>query len=199
MGSYARGAPDVGDVDLVLEIDEPRSRGQQGLDAFYRRAHPYAEVVTALGCGSGSFVNIEVVPVFSEGRDVSGPVTEPHEPPLMGHVITDEPFDPQPVLRRRCERRAGFGRRRALIGEPPPCSSEIERPSAARPSKIPEKHIEPTAAGSRAEIRAVAAEMVRNGPSAAVNGVEPSRPARGKALKPGVWGVLSDVRLSQVT
>lgn len=98
MGSYARGAPDVGDVDLVLEIDEPRSPGQQGLESFYRRAHPYAEVVAALGCGAGSYVNIEVLPVFSEGKDVSGSVTEPDEPPLMGHVITDEPFDPQPVL-----------------------------------------------------------------------------------------------------
>jgi hypothetical protein len=35
-----------------------------------------------------------------------------------------------------------------LIGEPSPCSSEIERPSEARPSKIPEEHIEkPTPAG----------------------------------------------------
>lgn len=98
MGSYARGAPDVGDVDLVLEIDEPRSVAQQGLDSYYRRAHPYAEVVRALGCGAGSFVNVEVLPVFSEGHDLSGPVAEPDAPPLMGHVITDEPFDPQPIL-----------------------------------------------------------------------------------------------------
>jgi hypothetical protein len=98
MGSYARGAPDVGDVDLVLAIDEPRSVAQQGLDSYYRRAHPYAEVVRALGCGAGSFVNVEVIPIFSEGRDVSGPVAEPDAPPLMGHVITDEPFDPRPIL-----------------------------------------------------------------------------------------------------
>lgn len=98
MGSYARGAPDVGDVDLVLEIDESRSPGQQGLDSFYRRAHPYAEVVAALGCGSGSYVNIEVLPVFSEGKDTFGPVAEPDAPPLLGHVITDQPFDPQPTL-----------------------------------------------------------------------------------------------------
>jgi hypothetical protein len=98
MGSYARGAPDVGDVDLVLEIDEPRSAAQQGLDSYYRRAHPYAEVVGALGCGAGSFVNVEVLPVFSEERDLSGPVAESDALPLMGHVITDEPFDPQPIL-----------------------------------------------------------------------------------------------------
>jgi DNA polymerase beta palm len=47
-GSYARGAPNVGDVDLLLEIDEPRDRAQRAADAYYRRAHPYAEVVKAL-------------------------------------------------------------------------------------------------------------------------------------------------------
>jgi len=35
--SYARGAPDVGDVDLLLEIDEPRDRAQQAVDAHSPR------------------------------------------------------------------------------------------------------------------------------------------------------------------
>lgn len=98
LGSYARGAPDVGDIDLYLEIDETRSRGKQALDALYRRAHPYSEVVKALGCGSRSVVSIDVEPKFldedtSEDRDAIRPVT-----PNLGHAITAEPFDPPPML-----------------------------------------------------------------------------------------------------
>jgi hypothetical protein len=106
-GSYARGAPDVGDVDLLLDIDEPREPGQQAIEAFYRRAHPYAEVVKALGCGGGSMVTLEVTPVFqpvpvplSPERAQAG-IPAGHEiprRPLLRHLITGDPFDPQPTL-----------------------------------------------------------------------------------------------------
>jgi hypothetical protein len=51
-GSYARGAPDVGDLDLFLRVNEERDLMQQAFDAYYRGAHPYAEIVKALGCGA---------------------------------------------------------------------------------------------------------------------------------------------------
>jgi hypothetical protein len=99
LGSYARGAPDVGDVDLLLEIDEARSRQEQGLQSYYRRAHPYAEVVSALGCGSGSIVNVDVQPVFLEGEPMSAdPVPEPEQPPMLAHAVTGQPFEPAPAL-----------------------------------------------------------------------------------------------------
>jgi hypothetical protein len=65
LAHHAGGAPDVGDVELLLEIDEPRDRAQQTVDAYYRRAHPYTEVVKALGCSRGSIVRVAVTPVFS--------------------------------------------------------------------------------------------------------------------------------------
>lgn len=106
-GSYARGAPDVGDVDLLLDIDDAREPGQQALEAFYRRAHPYAEVVKALGCGGGSIVTLEVTPVFQPALAPISPeraeagVPAGHEiprQPLLQHLITGDPFDPQPTL-----------------------------------------------------------------------------------------------------
>ncbi len=106
-GSYARGAPDVGDVDLLLEIDELRDRAQQAVDAYYRRAHPYAEVVKALGCSGGSIVTVAVTPVFQPAPSLISPeraksgVPPGHEvprQPLLQHTVTGDPFDPQPKL-----------------------------------------------------------------------------------------------------
>ena len=98
-GSYARGAPDVGDVDLELQIDETRSPQQQQLDALYRRAHPYTEVLSALGCGAGSFVSVNVNPVFLDDESKIGrPVRRPRESPELVHVVTHQPFDPPPKL-----------------------------------------------------------------------------------------------------
>ena len=63
-GSWARGAPTVGDIDLIVQIDEDREPGQQAPDAYYRRAHPYAEIVAAIGCGRSSIVTVDVQPIF---------------------------------------------------------------------------------------------------------------------------------------
>jgi hypothetical protein len=106
-GSYARGAPDVGDIDLLLRVDEHKRSSQQALDAFYRRAHPYAEIVKALGCGGGSIVNLDVEPVFTPAPSPISPERAPTplpadveipNQPLLAHVVTGDPFDPQPQL-----------------------------------------------------------------------------------------------------
>jgi hypothetical protein len=106
-GSYARGAPDVGDLDLLLAVDEQRDPGQQALDSYYRGAHPYAEIVKALGCGGSSIVNLDVQPVFapapvpiSAERAQAG-VPPGHEMPVqprLRHVVTGDLFDPGPRL-----------------------------------------------------------------------------------------------------
>lgn len=118
-GSYARGAPDVEDVDLVLRIDEPRKRAQQVLDAYYRRAHPYAEVVSALGCSGSSFVRIDVHPHYLEGQEPEGVIKEAERPELA-HAVTGKPFDPQPVLlwQRGEGREEAFARLDALRVDP---------------------------------------------------------------------------------
>jgi hypothetical protein len=107
-GSYARGAPDVGDIDLLLEIDEPREPAKQAIDAYYRRAHPYAEVVKALRCGGGSIVTLAVTPVFQPApapisreraqQSSLRPGREFPRQPLLQHTVTGDPFDPQPNL-----------------------------------------------------------------------------------------------------
>lgn len=107
-GSYARGAPDVGDIDLLLEIDELREPAKQAIEAFYRRAHPYPEVVKALGCAGGSIVTLAVTPVFqpapapiSRERAQQSCLPAGHEfprQPLLQHTVTGDPFDPQPKL-----------------------------------------------------------------------------------------------------
>lgn len=105
-GSYARGAPDVGDLDLFLRIDETRDRGRQALDSYYRRGHPYAEIVKALGCGGASIVNLHVEPIFAPALQPISPercndgIPPGHQVPvrpLLRHLITGDPFDPQPL------------------------------------------------------------------------------------------------------
>jgi hypothetical protein len=106
-GSYARGAPDVGDLDLLLAVDEQRDPAQQRLDSYYRGAHPYAEIVKALGCGGSSIVNLDVQPLFapapvpiSAERAKAG-VPPGHAIPVqprLRHVITGDLFDPGPRL-----------------------------------------------------------------------------------------------------
>lgn len=106
-GSYARGAPDVGDLDLFLVVDEARDPGQQALDSYYRGAHPYAEIVRALGCGGSSIVNLDVQPVFAPAPEPISPeraragIPPGHEMPVqprLRHVVTGDLFDPPPRL-----------------------------------------------------------------------------------------------------
>jgi len=103
-GSYARGAQQVGDVDLYVLVDEGRSREQFGLDAFYGRGRPYASAIKALGCGGSSFVSVQVQPVFNSlaeplsperaltVADPSDPQWSPTQEPILLHIVTDEPL-----------------------------------------------------------------------------------------------------------
>ncbi|MGH2967804.1 MAG: hypothetical protein ACRDK0_01890, partial [Solirubrobacteraceae bacterium] len=84
----------------------------QALDAYYRRAHPYAELVAAMGCGGSSMVTVDVEPVFAPcsppvspwrlerlkraGAAVTGMAVPELAP--MAHVVTGDVFDPQPDL-----------------------------------------------------------------------------------------------------
>jgi hypothetical protein len=111
-GSWARGAATVGDIDLIVQVDEERDPGRQALDAYYRRAHPYAEIVAAMGCGGSSMVTVDVEPVFAPrpqpvsawrlqrlkhaGAAVTGMAVPELAP--MAHVVTGDMFDPQPDL-----------------------------------------------------------------------------------------------------
>jgi hypothetical protein len=90
-----------------LRVDEERDPGQQALDAYYRGAHPYAEVVKALGCGGASIVSLDVDPVFAPAPEPISPARGPagippgHQVPTqphLRHVVTGDPFDRQPRL-----------------------------------------------------------------------------------------------------
>jgi hypothetical protein len=102
-GSYARGAPDVGDLDLFLAVDEERDPRQQALDSYYGGAHPYAEIVGALGCGGSSIVNLVVQPVFGPAPEPISPdraqvgVPRGHEVPVQPRFHL-RPVRPQPRL-----------------------------------------------------------------------------------------------------
>jgi len=103
-GSYARGAQQVGDVDLHVLVDEGRSRERFSLDAFYGRGCPHASTIKALGCGGNSLVSVQIQPVFSSPSEPLSPeraltVVDPGDPrwsptqePMLLHVVTDEPL-----------------------------------------------------------------------------------------------------------
>jgi hypothetical protein len=105
-GSFARGAPLVGDVDLYMLVDEPRPREQFSLDAYYSRGRPYSQQIKALGCGGSSFVSIQGSPVFGAPGEPASPELLaamkargeaqgkrlPALPPVIRHLVTNEPL-----------------------------------------------------------------------------------------------------------
>jgi hypothetical protein len=123
-GSWARGAATVGDIDLIVQVDEERDPRSQALDAYYRRAHPYAEIVAAMGCGGSSVVTVDVEPVFAPRPQPVSPwrlerlkhadaavigMAVPELAP-MAHVVTGDVFDPQPdLVWVRCDRIEDIG------------------------------------------------------------------------------------------
>lgn len=102
-GSFARGARQVGDVDLYLLADESRSVQQFGLDVFYGD-RPFAKQFKALGCSGASMVSIQPHPVFDEPRDPASPErlatlsasersdVVPTQEPVIAHIVTGEPL-----------------------------------------------------------------------------------------------------------
>ena len=103
-GSFARGALDVGDVDLYMLVDESRSVQKFSLDAYYERRHPFANQIAAMGCSGSSFVSVQVHPVFdplgepasperqATVRDPSAARVVPVVEPVVEHVATGEPL-----------------------------------------------------------------------------------------------------------
>lgn len=104
LGSYARGATSVGDIDITIDLDDPRDERQAALDdyyAFVRGRNPHADLFRELRCSGASMVNAVVVQRFGDHpepvpperwRDDLGPEYELAEPPPMGHVATQQPL-----------------------------------------------------------------------------------------------------------
>jgi hypothetical protein len=58
-GSYARGASTVGDVDLMIEVDDAREKGQAAWDnhqAYIRGRNPASDILRALGASGSSMI-----------------------------------------------------------------------------------------------------------------------------------------------
>lgn len=98
-GSYARGAAEVGDIDLLVRLDTTRERGQVALDLFYARSNPFAPMVKALGCSGRSFVSVQPQVVFEAEDEPLSPERAAHggtglaiTEPVLHHVVTDEPL-----------------------------------------------------------------------------------------------------------
>jgi predicted nucleotidyltransferase len=86
-GSFARGAPTVGDVDLLIKVDEVRDEQQFFSDTFWGRKRPFADHVRALGAGGASFMSVHPYPV---------------------HVGPNGPSEPASLRRRQALKEAGL-------------------------------------------------------------------------------------------
>jgi len=103
-GSFARGASKVGDIDLYMLVDEPRTPDQFGLDTYYARAQPFSAQIKALGCGGSSLVSVQAQPVFGAAGEPASPERLalmaaarrsidnlfPVVKPVIHHIVTDE-------------------------------------------------------------------------------------------------------------
>ena len=110
MGSYARGASRVGDIDLVIEVEDPRDERQARLNDYFdmiRGKNPDTELLRQLRCSGTSMVNAIVVrrygpcppPVAPERWDAqSDPDHELAKPPQLGHIVTKEPLAGPAIL-----------------------------------------------------------------------------------------------------
>lgn len=110
LGSYARGAPSVGDIDLVFEVDDPRDPRRAGLEDYYAGLsgrNPYGALLRALRCSGTSMVSAvivqrhreEAVPVAPEKWTPDmGEGFELASPPELGHIVTNEPLAGPSVL-----------------------------------------------------------------------------------------------------
>jgi hypothetical protein len=102
-GSFARGAPEVGDVDLYILVDEPRTPQRFSLDLIYDRRRPFADQIAAMGCGGSSFVSVQGHPVFDAPGEPASPERlasaaasaaqwVPVKEPIIRHIVTGEPL-----------------------------------------------------------------------------------------------------------
>ncbi len=86
-GSFARGASTVGDVDVLIKVDEARNEQQFVSDSFWGRKRPFADHVRALGAGGASFMSVHPYPV---------------------HPTPNGPGEPASLRRRRAFKEAGL-------------------------------------------------------------------------------------------
>lgn len=110
LGSYARGAKRLGDVDLTIEVDDPREPNQARFDDyldFVRGRRPQRELLRTLKCSGSSMVSVTVVRRCAEDRTPVAPerwrpeLAEGHvraEPPAMAHVVTGQPLAGPSIL-----------------------------------------------------------------------------------------------------
>lgn len=139
MGSYARGALRVGDIDLTIEVDDPRDERSARLDDFYtliRGRNPDGALLRELRCSGSSIVSPVVVHMFREQRepippeqwrDDLGPDYQLAAPPSLGHIVTNQPMaGPSHVLYVRGDSVATALDRLAAIKEDP-SASRFER------------------------------------------------------------------------
>jgi hypothetical protein len=135
MGSYARGALRVGDIDLTIEVDDPRDERNARLDDFYRLIrgrNPDRPVLRELRCSGSSIVSAVLVRRFGEQpepvppeqwRDDLGPDYELAAPPSLGHIVTNQPMaGPSHLLYVRGDSVATALERLAAIKEDPDAS-----------------------------------------------------------------------------
>lgn len=138
-GSYARGAASVGDIDLTVDIDDPRDERTAQLNDLYARfrgENPDGSLLRELRCSGSSMVNAVVVRRFEdlpepvppeEWRDDMGPGYELAQPPRLGHVVTNQPLaGPSYLLFVRGDTEERALQRLAAIKEDP-AASRFER------------------------------------------------------------------------
>lgn len=139
LGSYARGAVSVGDIDLVIDIDDPRDERSAQLNDYYARIrgkNPDASLLRELRCSGSSMVSATIVRRFGsnpepvspeEWRNNMGPGYELARPPQLGHVVTNQPLaGPSHLLFVRGDPAARVLGRLASIKEDP-TASRFER------------------------------------------------------------------------
>jgi predicted nucleotidyltransferase len=97
-GSFARGAATVGDVDLLIKVDEARDEQQFFSDTFWGRQRPFADHVRALGAGGASFMSVHPYPVHLRPNGPAEPASLRRRQglneagvPLRGFATVEEP------------------------------------------------------------------------------------------------------------
>jgi predicted nucleotidyltransferase len=110
LGSYARGAEQLGDIDLTIEVDDPRSEQQARFDDYMdmvRGRRPDGPLLRELACSGSSIVSAIVVPRYGEALEPAPPegwrpeLASSHqlaEPPPMAHVATGQPLAGPSIL-----------------------------------------------------------------------------------------------------
>lgn len=139
LGSYARGASTVGDIDITIDLDDPRDEWTAPVEDYYaivRGRNPHGDLFRDLRCSGSSMVKAAVAQRFGDHpepvaperwSDDRGPDFELAEPPRMGHIVTKQPLaGPSHLLYVRGDSfEDALGRLEAIQEEP--SASRFER------------------------------------------------------------------------